>query len=99
MDAELPKKRDILQGLHDGPSERRRKIDLARRPISKAKPDGVPSDITSLEDVVRHCYHSNGAMRVSGCPCLANSQLSSNSVLCSSVHSSTSRKGSLWKLP
>jgi hypothetical protein len=99
MDAELPKKRDVLQGLHDGASESRREIDLPRRPIAKPEPHGVPPDITGLDDVIRHGHHSNGAMRVSGCPCLANSQLSSNSVLCNSAQFKHKSQTSRWKLP
>jgi hypothetical protein len=56
----------VAQRLEDGAFQRRRQVDLAARPVSKAEPDDMPGSVAGLDDVIIHGVHSNGAMRFSG---------------------------------
>jgi hypothetical protein len=42
----------------------------------------MAGNVTRLDDVIIHDRYSSGAIRLSGSPCLASCQFSSNSDLC-----------------
>jgi hypothetical protein len=90
VNLELLKHEWIAQWFEDGPFERWLQIDLATRTVTEAEPHHVAGNVTRLDDVIIHDRYSSGAIRLSGCPCLASCQFSSNSDLWRFVHSSTS---------
>jgi len=90
VNSKLLKRGEIPQWLKDWPLQSRLEIDLAGSAVTESKPYHVTANVARLDDVVVHDPHSKGAIRVSGWPCFASCQFSSNSGSWRFIHSSTS---------